>query len=205
MKVIKGYKFVSDNLKSKEGNCEWVVGEWKKHKGNLKLCSSGFHACVHPFDALKYNYGNRFFLVEAKGKIIYGDDKFVASEMRLLKEVKGCKALFVRFAVWNSRKCLKHFEELYPDDERSRKGIEAAEEWLNNPCDATITAAESAARSAASAAWSAAWYAAWSAAWSAASAAESAAESAASAARSAARSASRKVFKQMVAKEIKKG
>jgi hypothetical protein len=198
IKVI-GYKFVTSGLKSKEGNQTWVIGKWYKHKGELSLCESGFHACLNPVDSLGYVYGNRWFIVEARGKLIKGDDKFVAEEMRLIKEI-DTKRVSVKFAVACARKCLNNYERVYPSDDRVRKAIEAAEDWLKNPCQATIDAAwsaRSAAWSAESAAWSAAWsarsatWSAESAAWSAESAAWSAesaawsAESAWSAARSA--------------------
>jgi len=96
----------------------------------------------------------------------------------------------VRVAVFSARLCLPEFEKEFPDDNRPRKAIEAAEAYIKNPCKKTIEAAES------TAAWSAAWSAesaarsaARSAAWSAESAAWLAAKSAESAARSAARSA----------------
>ncbi len=204
-KVVLGYKFVSDGLRSKEGSQEWVLKKWYKHAGELELCKSGYHACLSPLDSLKYNYGNRWFIVEARGRIVEGDDKFVAREMRLTKEIPT-KRVAVRFAVACARECLKNYEKAYPEDKRVLNAILAAEAWLLNPCDKTVAAARSAAESArsaaqsaesatVSAAWSAArsaWSAAWSAesaTWSAESAAQSAAQSAESAAVSAAWSA----------------
>ena len=112
----------------------------------------------------------------------------------------------IQYTVFAARLVLKNYEDKYPNDDRPRKAIEAAEEYIKHPSKKNKSAAEFAARSAAesaaeSAAGSAAWYAAESAAGSAAEsaawyaawyAAESAAGSAAwYAARSAAGSAAR--------------
>ena len=70
----------------------------------------------------------------------------------------------VKLAVYSARLCLENFERKFPDDDRPRKAIEAAENWIKNQCKETELAARSAARSAWSAAWSAA-RSAWSAAW----------------------------------------
>jgi hypothetical protein len=203
METITGYKFIKEDMYSKYGNCKWSIGKWKKHRGKLKLCDKGLHASEKPLDAFEYVYGDRFFVVEARGRIIKDDDKFVASEMRLVQEI-NLKKLSVWFAIRCAKRSLKHWEKYDKKDKSPLEAIEIAEKCLrylkkNEPIpeeliDAAWSAAES-TRSARSAAWSAARSAAWSAAWSAArsaawSAAWSAARSAAwSAARSAARSA----------------
>jgi len=170
-KVVVGYKSVNDELMSGHGSVKWEVGVWKKFRGGLELCKSGFHASEHPYDVLNYLQGNRLFRIEAKGKIIRGSDKFVAEEMRLVREVKNFKRLSVEFAVWNAKRCLKNYEKKYPNDDKPRKAISSAEKWLRARNDAERKKAESAA---------------WSAAESAAKSARSAAKSARSAAWSAA-------------------
>ena len=67
-KKIIGYKFIREDMKSKEGNCIWKLGEWK-HKDEIKLCEKGLHACRTPLQSLEYVYGDKWFIVEAKGKI----------------------------------------------------------------------------------------------------------------------------------------
>jgi len=145
--------------------------------------------------------------------------------LKLVEEAKGDAALWVlenkmnkkqsvQLAVFSARLCLEVFENEFPDDDRPRKAIEAAEAYIKNPCEQTKSAAWSAAwsaesaRSAASASWSAgaAWSAA-SAAWSARRAASAAraawsagAASAASAA-SAAWSAARKEIQTKIIKQ----
>jgi hypothetical protein len=189
MRVIRCYRFVTEDLRSKNGDVQWVPGEWVKHDGPLKPCKSGLHASRDPLDGLSYVCGDRWYIAQARGKIIEDDDKFCASEMRIVKEIP--LTVIQRFTIDCAERTLKNFEEKYPEDRRPREAIEAARRCLEDPTEENRLAARSAARSAAwsaaeSAAWSAAESAAESAAWSAA---ESAAESAGLAARSAAWSA----------------
>jgi len=86
-KIIKGFKFIQDNMKSKNGNHIWKIGKWYKYEGKLKICEKGFHACLTPQQSLEYIYGDKWFIVEARGNIINDSNKFVASEMRLIKEI----------------------------------------------------------------------------------------------------------------------
>ncbi len=37
------YKFLKKGFKSANGDCVWKTNVWKKHKGELNLCQSGFH------------------------------------------------------------------------------------------------------------------------------------------------------------------
>ena len=172
---MRGYRFVTDDLKSKNGEVQWEIGKWQKHDGELKLCKSGFHASKEPLYSLNYVFGSRWFICEARGKILEDDDKFCAEEMRLLREIPDLKRLMVRFAVDCAKRCLPRFEKVFPEDERPREAIEAAEVWFKNPTEENRRAAESAAESAAwSAAGLAAESAARSAAWSAGAAAGSA-------------------------------
>ena len=97
----------------------------------------------------------------------------------------------VQYAIYAAESVLHIYEERYPKDDRPRKAIETAREYLHQKTESaarSAESAESAARSAARSAESAARSAAWSAAWSAESA-ESAAWSAAWSAESAAWSA----------------
>jgi len=45
---------------------QYAVGETFKHEGEVEICGSGFHACLHPLDCLNYYpaAGSRFALVE---------------------------------------------------------------------------------------------------------------------------------------------
>ena len=181
MKTITAYKFVNEDMKSKNGDQKWEAGKWYKHEGKLSMCSSGFHACESPLSSLKYVYGDRWFEVQARGKIVRKGDKVVASAMRLVREL-DVETLLVPFSYLCARRVLKNFEEVFPNDDRPRKAIEATEAYVKCPCEKHKVAARSAARSAA---WSVSLSVAWSAN-SAASFARSAARSAEFAARSAA-------------------
>jgi hypothetical protein len=201
MKIIKGYKFITDEMKSKNGNFKWELGIWQEERSkDIKLCEYGLHACKTPYQSLKYIYGNRWFQVEARGKIIYdnknSEPKFVASEMRLVKELPT-KKIVVEFACWCARQCLKNYQKEFPNDKRPEEAIKAAEDYMDGKIDLKeLNDKKSAAWSARSAAESAE-----SAAESAESAAESA-ESAAWSARSAAWSAQKKQLNKIVRKYL---
>jgi hypothetical protein len=189
-KVITGYKFITTDMKSKNGNTVWKLKQWQIHQGELELCAKGFHACRTAYQATNYVYGDKLFLVEARGNILETEnDKFVASEMRLVKELPT-KQIFVEYALKCAWRNLKHFEKAFPKDKRCRNALLTVKRYLAHPTEANRSAAESAARSAAwSAPLSAAWSAESAAEYAALSAERSAAESAASAARSAASAA----------------
>ena len=128
MKTIKGYKFIRENMKSKVGNHKWVVGKWYKEE-ERSLCNKGFHACKEPLEALDYIYGNKFFIIEAKGKIRYKKgDKFVAQEMRLIKEIPI--KILKYFAIDCAKQCLKNYEKEF-DDKSVYEVIEGAELYLD--------------------------------------------------------------------------
>ena len=205
---MKGYKFIKKDMKSQHGNHKWELNKWYKEE-DIKICDKGFHACKTPLDSLEYVYGDRWFIVEVRGKIIKEGDKFVSQEMRLIKELPIDK-IVKPFAIWCANQCLKNYEKEYPDDKRVYSAIEGAELYLDGKIDLKelnkrISATES-ARSAGSAR-SAARSAAESAARSAAGSARSAAESAWYAARYAAESVSKKnqnkKLKELIKQNIK--
>ena len=53
----------------------------------------------------------------------------------------------VRYAVFAARQVLHIFEDKYPDDDRPRKAIEAAEAYIKNPNSSNANAADTAAAS----------------------------------------------------------
>ena len=110
IETITGYKFIRDDLTSRHGNQQWEIGKWVQidRPAELELCVWGFHASKSPLDVLTYVYGNRFFQVEARGKIIHDRDKFVATEMRLVKEIPDAKQIFVEFARECARRAKEH-------------------------------------------------------------------------------------------------
>jgi len=156
---LKGYRWVTSDLKSQQGQVQWRIGEWYTQKGELKLCENGLHASKEPLDSLKYIFGERWFICEVKGKILHDSDKFAAEKMRLIQEIPNAKMLIVRFAVDCAKRCLPNFKKQFPEDKRPRQAIEAVEAWLVEPTNENLekvkTAARSAAESAAESAWSA--------------------------------------------------
>jgi len=175
---IKAWHFVNNTLR--DGTPIPPDGELLVFPGEIKLCRRGFHASLELTDALTWAPGSTICRVELSGEVLYGEDKVVASERKILYRVEG-RDLLREFARW----CALEVVGVWSPPP-------VVVEWLETGDPALKSAAESAAWSAArSAAWSVAESAAWSAARSAAwSVAESAAWSAArSAARSAAESA----------------
>ena len=175
---MKGYRFVTEDLRSEHGTVQWVVDEWQHFKGNLEMCKTGLHASKEPMDSLRYIFGSRWFICEAKGKILKDTDKFCASDMRLLKEIPV--TVIKRFAIECAKHVLPIFEKEHPSDKRPREAIEATEKYLAEPTEENLKKLD-AARNAAGAAQDAAW-AAWAAAWAAWAAARDAAWAAARAA-----------------------
>jgi len=171
--IIKGYKFVNDDLTSTHNNYRWKIGKWNKSEGELKPCETGLHASRTPYDVSQFPIANRLFVVEARGEVVYGENKFVSREMRLIKELPT-KKIFVEYAIKCAYRILKNYEKQYPEDKRPRQAINAAKAVLRNPSEENIKAAESAAwatesatRAAVGAAWAVAWAAARAAAWAA--------------------------------------
>ena len=168
---MKGYRFVTDDLKSEHGKVKWEIGKWNKldNERQLRLCSNGFHASQKPLDSLNYNFGTRWFECEARGTILKGDDKFCATEMRLLKEIPN--KVIQQFAIDCAYRVLPIYEKDYPEDARPRKALEAAQIYLDNPTKKNkdkLAAARAVAWAAARAAGAAARDAAWAAAGAAA-------------------------------------
>jgi hypothetical protein len=177
VKVIKCYRFVTDDLKSQHGRVQWVVGEWQKRKGKLILCGHGFHASQRPLNSLNYIFGTRWFECEARGNILKDADKFCASEMRLVKEIPN--RVIQEFAIDCAWRVLRIFEKKYPDDKRPRKALEAARTYLKFPTKENLEKLNAARDAAGAAAGAAAWAAARAAAGDAARAAAGAAARAA--------------------------
>ena len=146
-KTIKGYKFIQSDMSSRNGGTKWIIGKWKRHDGGIEMCAKGFHACETAYQSLSYVYGDKWFIVEARGNILKDTNKFVASEMRLIKEI-DVKKVLVPFACIVAKRSLANFEKKYPNDKRPREAIDAALKYAKNPTEANRSAAYSAADSA---------------------------------------------------------
>ena len=218
------YKTMLSGLESSNGNVLWRLNKWKKHKGKLELCESGFHCSKRVIDAMHFVAPGYVTKVEVRGEHLKDKDKEVWSEMRVVKTYKWTKKDSLKLAIFSAELCIENFEKEFPNDDRPRKAIEAAKLVLKSDTAknrstaesaasatwSTVESAESAVRSAASAARSvrsaaSAARSAESAAWSAArSTAWSAARSARSAARSAAWSAADKKYDEFLEKTLDK-
>ena len=100
------------------------------------------------------------------------------------------KRLAVTIAIFFAEDALSFWEAEFPKNMRPRKAIEAAKEWLANPCEETVDAS----RAAAYAAYVAAHAAAHAAAYATAHAAATATAAAAANSRAAANATNRKLY-----------
>jgi hypothetical protein len=145
------------------------------------MCESGFHCSKEPYDAFSYVHGEWLAKVEVRGQHLSEDNKEVWEEMRVVEKYRWTKEDSVKLAIYAAELVIDIFEKEYPNDDRPRKAIEAAKNYLKNPSQKNRRAAWAAARAAeaaeaAGAAWAAAMAAEYAeaagAAWAAAMAAE---------------------------------
>lgn len=129
MSSIECYRFVRDDLTSAYGSMVWRVGEWNEVSGPVACCARGLHASRTPRDSVRNVYGQRWFRAEARGEIAPRDDKFAASEMRLVEEIPA--AVLRRFAVNCARRCFGYLEERHPMDARIRQCLQATDGFLD--------------------------------------------------------------------------
>ena len=101
MKKIKTYKGFDKDLKCR--GYQYEVGKEYEHKGFVKCCNSGFHACENPLEVLGY-YGpanSRYFEVEQSGELQTDDDgsKVASSKISIKCEIglRGLIAAGVKF------------------------------------------------------------------------------------------------------------
>ena len=101
MKKIKTYKGFDKDLKCR--GYQYEVGKEYEHKGFVKCCNSGFHACENPLEVLGY-YGpanSRYFEVEQSGELQKDDDgsKVASSKISIKCEIglRGLIAAGVKF------------------------------------------------------------------------------------------------------------
>ena len=89
--VVRAWHFVGDTLR--DGSPIPADGVWLEHKGPLKMCETGLHASIHPFDALQYAPGNTLCLVECCGEIVEDTDKLVCSRRRIIARMDATELL----------------------------------------------------------------------------------------------------------------
>jgi len=87
MKKLIAYKGFDKNMKCR--GFQFEVGKEYKHNGDVKVCNSGFHACINPLDCFSYyDPGNSIFCeVELSGKIEKHneDSKVCAEKIKVLR------------------------------------------------------------------------------------------------------------------------
>ena len=69
---------------------QYAVGKTYTHKGIIKACVEGFHACEHPLEVLSYYPpidGNRYAVVHLDGDVIQHDDKTVSSVITIVEAI----------------------------------------------------------------------------------------------------------------------
>jgi len=91
MKTIKGWHFVGKTLR--DGSPIPKNGKWLKHTGPLRMCESGLHASLTPWDAFQYAPGNTICYVECRGDIVTDPDKFMCRERKIITRMDATELL----------------------------------------------------------------------------------------------------------------
>lgn len=80
--TIKAWHFVAGTLR--DGRPVPKDGVWLRRDGQIRICESGLHASLRPWDALRYAPGATLCYVECRGDIHEHDDKLVCRERRII-------------------------------------------------------------------------------------------------------------------------
>ena len=135
---MKAWHFTGDKLR--DGSPLPRKGRWLTYSGEVKMCESGLHASLEPFDALQYAPGARLHLVELADVVNQQSDKVVARKRKIIASI-------------DATKLLRYFARI--------QAVSCLDAWTDNPPDVVLdylmtgdesiqaAAAESAARSAA--------------------------------------------------------
>lgn len=62
-------------------------GPWHVHRGKVKLCSRGYHACKKIDISRWHNTGRRLFEVQVRGNCAFSNDKAVFQQLRFVREI----------------------------------------------------------------------------------------------------------------------
>ena len=89
---MKTYKAFDKTLSCQKK--QYKIGkEYSVLPEQVKICSSGFHSCLNPFDILRFYpmIGSRFAEVEADGKIEQQKEnsKVCSEKIKIVEEAKG--------------------------------------------------------------------------------------------------------------------
>jgi len=104
---IIAYKGFDINLKCR--GYQFEIGKTYSHDGEVKKCSSGFHACEYPLNVFYYYAPaeSRFAIVEASGSIdreTNGDTKIASANLHIKAELK-IPELVAAAISWITEKC----------------------------------------------------------------------------------------------------
>ena len=156
---MKAWHFVGETLR--DGLPIPKDGEKLVHHGEIKLCVSGLHASIHPFDALKYAPGTTLCLVECAGEVDKEDDKLVCTERTIIARMDFSEPL--RYFARMQALSVIHLWELDPP-EVVLDWLMTGDEGLRTDAARAADAAGYVANAVALAAYAAAGYAAYAAA-----------------------------------------
>jgi hypothetical protein len=175
--VKRAWHFVADTLR--DGSPVPKDGAWLNHTGDVRMCETGLHASLQPFDALQFAPGPVLCLVDVDDIVAEDDDKLVCRKRRIVARMDATEMLryFARMQavsvihLWDAPDVVCDY--LMTGDEALRAAAGAAA----SSAACAYAAASVAARAAASAVvWAAASVAAsaaareaaWDAVWAAA-------------------------------------
>ena len=85
---ITAYKGFDQDLKCRD--FQYEIGKTYKHKGEVSVCKSGFHACENPLAVFEYYPPtSRFAIVKCAGKISrdFNDKKIACGELTVEAEI----------------------------------------------------------------------------------------------------------------------
>jgi hypothetical protein len=154
------YKWLLADDRTPIQNVKWAakVGEWTQ-KETPVICKSGWHG-MREQDVLSHlpGVGAKLYVVETRGEMVHGSDKFAAESMRLVRILGVTTEQNLRLFMCDvAEDVLPIYEAWAPgDDRRARKSIEAGRAFALDPTNETKAARAAEAAWAARAAW-AAW------------------------------------------------
>ena len=82
---MKAWHFTGDKLR--DGSPLPKRGRWLTYSGEVKMCESGLHASLEPFNALQYAPGARLHLVELADVVERQKDKVVARKRKIIASI----------------------------------------------------------------------------------------------------------------------